>query len=432
MIVIQSLLKIKTLITEGLEKLREKGAFAVMGGSFFMKIAGFLGSIVLVRVVSKESYGILSHIENIYNYAYTFAGLGLNYAVFRYVVLANGIAEKRSITRFALARGMAINIVIIFVVALLVAVLPQSEAFQGTSVLLPVMLLALPLQYSFETGQFTLRALFKNNEYARNAVLATALIWASKVIGAKLFGVAGAVVAWPIAYVVAATYVLKYVMGSVLHCEDSPSVDLAQQREMHVYSIQYMITNGLWALFLQNDLLLIGLFTDDATLVADYKVAYAIPAALAILSSSIGIFVAPYFVKQENNHAWVWSNYKKVLAGTGASILFASIFVAILSKPVVGLLFGEQYAGIIPLMLLLLVVAIINNGLRYPTANLFASMGVIKINMITALIGMVLQIALDAVLIPKFGVYGAAYTSIAVYSFMALGVIVPFAVRYRR
>lgn len=418
-------------VRSALDRLRDKGAFSVMGGSFFMKIAGFLGSIVLVRVISKESYGLLSHVENIYNYAYTFAGLGLNYAVFRYVVLAQDVSEKRAVVRFALSRGMIINVIIIVGASFFAFTLPQSDSFHDTPALLSIMLLALPLQYSFETGQFTLRALFKNNEYARNAVIATVLVWFSKVVGAKLFGVAGAATAWPAAYIVVAFFVLQYVLTDALRCEGSSSVSTQQQREMHVYSIQYMITNGLWALFLQNDLFLIGLLTDDAALVADYKVAYAIPAALAILSSSIGIFVAPYFVKQEENHAWVWNNYKKVLIGTGGLVLFVALFVALLSKPLVGVLFGEQYSGITPLLNLLLVVAIINNGLRYPTANLFASMGIIKINMATAIAGMVLQVVLDVLLIPTFGVYGAALTSIIVYFAMALGVIVPFVFRYR-
>ena len=41
-----------------------------------------------------------------------------------------------------------------------------------------------------------------------------------------------------------------------------------------------------------------------------------------------------------------------------------------------------------------------------------------------------MQIVLNLLLIPEFGVYGAAMTSIVVYSAMAMGVLVPFVKMY--
>ncbi|WP_425430954.1 polysaccharide biosynthesis C-terminal domain-containing protein [Eggerthella timonensis] len=82
-------------------------------------------------------------------------------------------------------------------------------------------------------------------------------------------------------------------------------------------------------------------------------------------------------------------------------------------------------------MNLLLVTAFITNGLRYTTANLLAAMGRIRVNMIVSFGGMVSQILLNLALIPLFGMYGAAYTSIISYSFMAVAVFVPFVKMYR-
>ena len=164
---------------------------------------------------------------------------------------------------------------------------------------------------------------------------------------------------------------------------------------------------------------------------ADYKVAYAIPAAIAILSSSVGMFVAPYFVKRENDKAWVWSSYKKTFIGTAALVGTAALLVSLLAEPVVGFFYGAQYLNIVPLMNLLLITAFVTNGLRYTTANLLAAMGKVRVNMIVSFAGIICQVGLDLLLIPLFGVYGAAYASIIVYSLMAIAIFIPFVKLYR-
>ena len=77
--------------------LAEKGAVDILIGSFLTKIAAFLGSIILVRVLPVKDYGLLTFAENRYTYVYLFAGLGLNNAVFRYVVLAETPEQERGV-----------------------------------------------------------------------------------------------------------------------------------------------------------------------------------------------------------------------------------------------------------------------------------------------------------------------------------------------
>ena len=67
--------------------LKAKGAFAILSGAFLTKVAAFLGSLILVRIMSKSEFGVLGYMENLYTYACLFAGYGLNNAVYRYLVL---------------------------------------------------------------------------------------------------------------------------------------------------------------------------------------------------------------------------------------------------------------------------------------------------------------------------------------------------------
>ena len=75
--------------------LKAKGAFAILSGAFLTKVAAFLGSLILVRIMSKSEFGVLGYMENLYTYACLFAGYGLNNAVYRYLVLKETEAEKK-------------------------------------------------------------------------------------------------------------------------------------------------------------------------------------------------------------------------------------------------------------------------------------------------------------------------------------------------
>lgn len=415
----------------GLASLKDKGAFAILTGSFLTKIAAFLGSLILVRIMSKSEFGVLGYMENLYTYAYLFAGYGLNNAVFRYLVLKEPYSEKKGVFDYVVSQGTKFNAAFIVVLAVSAFVFPHSEEFSAAHLLLPLMLLALPLQFLADTCSFSLRALFRNRAYAFAAVLTVVAVWGARAAGATLLGLEGAAASWPLAYCAVALALLWYFRCRVFPDATAIAPDRAERRDIRAYSLQYMVTNGLWALFLQNDLLMIGLLTGDASAVADYKVAYAIPAAIAILSSSVGMFVAPYFVKRENDKAWVWSSYKKTFIGTAALVGTAALLVSLLAEPVVGFFYGAQYLNIVPLMNLLLITAFVTNGLRYTTANLLAAMGKVRVNMIVSFAGIICQVGLDLLLIPLFGVYGAAYASIIVYSLMAIAIFIPFVKLYR-
>lgn len=415
-----------TYIKSIMAKLKGKGAPEILLGSFLVKVAGFLGSIIVVRLLSKSDYGVLSYMENIYTYAFLIAGLGLNNAVFRFVVLAEDRSEKRGIFDWALSRGTVFNVALVFVLIVLFFFWPHSSDFSAAGILLPIIIFALPFQYACDTAQYTLRALFLNKAYALAALLTVMLVWAGKVIGAGFDGLHGVALSYPLSYIAICVGLLLYLHFSQFSGARPKKVERKRSREMLLYSAQYMITNGMWALFLQNDLMLLGLISGDSSAVADYKVAYAIPTILSIVSSSIGIFVSPYFVKNERDKSWVMRNYRRVFLCSFALIAGGASLVAILAGPLIEFVYGHNYLNIVPLMYVLLVSAILNNAIRYTAANLLAAMGKIRINMLIAFFGIVSQILLNIILIPQFGAYGCAITSVLVYLGMAIATNVAF------
>ncbi|MPW26977.1 oligosaccharide flippase family protein [Alkalibaculum sp. M08DMB] len=418
------------LIKNQFLKLWEKGAFHIFIGSFLSKFVAFFASIFLVRVLSKKSYGVLGYIENIYGYAYIFAGLGLAYSVLRYIVLADHKEEKFTYYKYALNKSSLLNFILIFIVGSISFLYPHPVEFKSAKWLLIIMLLALPFQYMIDINNFTYRAMFSNKRYAITTFITTTVLIASRYLGAVLYELNG---------VIASKVIINLLFGILLTILTYKlyfskvtinEISLFKKKEINKYSFQYMVTNGVWAIFMLNDVFLLGRLGGDATLIADYKVAYVLPGNLSIFVAAIGIFVAPYFVRHESDYKWVKKNYFKVLGISSSIIAFLVVLLIIFAEPVITLLYGSQYVNVVPIMRLLLIAAFANCGLRFTTANLLAAMGQIKYNMIVSFTGVILQIIINIILIPYYGVIGVAYTSIFVYFMMALILFIVFAKKY--
>lgn len=418
------------MIIRAIKKLCKQGVIYVMAGSFLTKITAFLGSIVVVRLMSKTDYGLLSSLENIYTYAYVLAGYGLNNAVLRFMVLEEKGLAKKGILTHALLSGTCFNVALIVIVGTVAVFLPLDEEVQPAAILLPVMLLALPLQYFFEVSSCSLRALFQNKHYALLSLACVILVWTLRVGGTFLGGLDGAVLSWPCAYGIMAVIGLIVVFRIHLPKGAPQKPRPKLKSAMRSYSLQYMITNGLWALFLQNDILLIGSITCSPEAVATYKVAYTIPTAMSIFSYAIGVFVVPYFIKNEKNTSWVWRSYLIMLLVVCVLLGMASVLMGLFAQPLLTGLFGAQYSSAESLMRVLILSAFINNAVRFTAANLLAAMGKVKVNLAVSAGGMVLQVVLDSILIGRYGVMGAAYTSVLVYTAMALAVTFCFVRMY--
>lgn len=369
--------------------------------------------------------------ENIYNYFYIFAGCGLGNALFRYAVLENTPGKKKGIFDYVVKKGTLINIALVSCGAVVAVTMPHPDIFHIASALLPIMMLGIIVQYLCDSCSLTFRALLLNRQYAAFSVVTIVVTYLVKIIGSITMGLPGASLSGPIGYLIIFAIMKGYISSKVFPDINGIKPSNNQAREMLVYSAQYMITNGLWVLFTQNDMFLIGRLLEDSSAIAEYRVTCAVPSALSIVSTSIGIFVNPYFVRNEDNSSWVWKNYKRVLLATSGIIGLLSVLLFILAEPMLFLLYGSNYTSAAPLMRVLIISTFMNNAVRYTTANLLAAMGKVRINMIVAIAGMIGQIILDIIFISVYGTYGVGISSIIVYTLMAIGVTIPFVKMYR-
>lgn len=423
-------------IGELLKTLIKKGAFSILLGTLCSKFVAFFASVFVVRLLPKEQYGLLSYFENIYGYFYIFAGLGLANAILRYVVIKESVLEKKNVFDYAIKLGSFVNILLLVIATIFIFFFPRPAEFSTKTILFEVVILLLPIRYIIDCCLNLERASFKNNSYAIYSFLLSFIVVFFRVLGSKFNEIEGAVIYPFIAQVIFCIIIYFTVIKqnfSVHKCEGKRKKLNLEKREINVYSIQYMITNGLWAVFMLNDVFIIGNLLKDVNLVADYKVAYVLPACLSMISSSIGIFVAPYFTKyeKEGKYEWVWSNWKKTFLLSVLLIGMISLVLVLFSDFFICLLYGETYLSITSVMKILTISSFINAAIRYPTANILASVGLVKVNLISAIIGVVLQIILDLLIIKQFSIIGIAFVNVFVYIVMSIIVIVCFVKKFK-
>ena len=355
--------------------------------------------------------------------------MGMANVVLRYVVLGNTPEKKYGYFKYSFNMAWIWNIVLIMLVGVIFMFYPHKAEYREYTWLLNIMFLMLPLQNTTELLLCNERAMFANQRYAVFSLVLSVMVIVGKIVAGGFGGISAVVFSQLAIYGVIAAVLFfnsnrKYYRGL-----QPVKLERHECSEVNKYAIQYMITNGLWTIFMLNDTFLLGRFCDPSVL-ADYRVAYTIPGCVNIISNALGVFLAPYFVRNENDIPWIRRHFKMAYGAIATIIGVVCLGIAFLAKPIVWLLYGTQYLNIVPVMRVLLLATFFNCGLRYTTANLLAAMGQIKYNMTVSAIGMIFQIGINLFMVPRFGVMGVAVTSCVVYSFMAVVLLGIFIANY--
>ncbi len=419
-------MKIAGLLISKIKKMYGTGAVHITLGTFLTKFVAFFGSIVVVKILSKEEYGVMGYAENIYSYAYIFAALGMSNAILRYLVIAKDASEKKRYFNYIVKRSIIINLIIAIILAVVSQIMPISNKYLAARSLIPILSLLLPFQDLLNDSLYSIRSFFRNKLYAYGAFLSSLALIVGRIVGAKLAGVEGVFWSRVIINAVFALFGFFYVKEALFQTDNVGILDKGAKRTVNLYSIQYMITNGLWAIFLLNDKFLLGLLLDDPAGLADYNVASVLPGNIAIFATAIGTFVGPYFTKNEKDLEWVRRKFRSVMVISAGTVALVALFISIAARPLIGLMYGEQYLNVVLLMRVLLLGAFFNSGLRFTIANILAAMGELKYNMLISAVGIAIQIILDYFFVPNMGVIGVALSNCIVFLLMSIALFIIF------
>ena len=398
----------KENMKRGLNLLREKGFFAVFGGSILVKCISFCSVLLLPRILnSTDEYGILSIVDNVNSYLILANGLGLSNSILRFCVLKEKYEEKRAVFDFCLHWGMVINGAILIIAAIIVSFMDLSIAG-----LRPYLLfgLAVPaVMYIFDCSSLFLRADMKNKEYARLSVIYTALYAGFQVFLAWGFHVYGAIVGRYLSLVIAAAIGMLFIKKrSSLFNFKGVALSAADKKEIFSFAIGGLIANSFSIIMPMNEQMVVTVLLADETQTAFYKAASLVPTNLQFIANAIVIFVYPYFTKHSEDFGWVKNKAKLTFLALAGIIVPIALVLSCMSPLLINIIFGKDYLPALGLIRMMWIAFSINSVLRMPLGSILGAIGKVKFNAINAGVTAACHLIMDYFFISFYGISGAA------------------------
>lgn len=393
-----------------LNSLKKTGFFSIFMSSVLCKILVFIGSTILVRILSKNDYGIYAYILNCISMVSLLGDFGASSAALQFL----SQNEKDSGKSGAIvAFSLKIIIYSSILCGLLILLSPFYYPFTlgEAKDLLPFLFLLPFITFISNLVPIILRANLENKKYAKFQIFSTFASYLFLISFSVIFGLYGAVFSQYI-------YNLAILFFGIFICKDylkkysfDERLSKEDKHNFLKFSVASQINNSINGILLIIDTFLIGLLIAESTTVASYKIASAIPHALTFLSSCVSVYTMPHFIKHNKDKFWIKSNLNKMFKyGT---IIYGILFTGVIlfSKIIIKLIYGNAYLDTVPAFIVLMIGLLFSSAYKIPISNALHCMGKIKINIIINTISAVANAILNVIFIINYGYIGAAITT---------------------
>jgi O-antigen/teichoic acid export membrane protein len=388
-----------------------RNTFLGLTSGAVVALGGFVGTAIATRLLGPEGAGVLAYATWCLIVAATIADLGIGLLLQRFIpnLRAEGKPDESEGLIGAAGR---LSVVAALVGSLLLfcwLYWPGSGAMEAPSQAPRGVVIALVLAWFIawkmaELYMAYLKGEQRFGEFARLSILSAAIKLVVIVLGAWLFGVAGALVAYVAASVVPASRI-----GQLLR--KKPGVGQELRRHVVRFALTGwsagMIGGFVWGrseiVFLEHyvDIAAVGLFAAAATLT---DMAMQLPPLLLAA-------LLPYFSEQHGlgAHEQIHRLYRVMTGILALLVVPTCVGIAAVAPVLVPLLFGADFADAVPVATVLLIAAGVS-AVATTTTHLIYSTGKIAALLISNAFGLVGTIALGFLVIPQFGLMGAAWS----------------------
>jgi O-antigen/teichoic acid export membrane protein len=294
-----------------------------------------------------------------------------------------------------------------------------AELVYGSSeerLILAIMVVALPGFVIMRLGVGALRGLSDARARMLSFDIFFPIIRLSILTGLLVVGVE--VLSLPIAYAVSC-FLGAVVVHAFLHRRIGLfGAKRFRFKEMAVYSAPLVMATVASRLLTRADTLMVG-YLESAAAVGLYEAAYPLANGLVLILTAFGFLYLPLIsqLDADDDDAGVEQAYQ--ITTKWVFILTLPLFVTLVLLPelVINIVFSREYTDAAPILVVLSIGFFINSAFGRSRETLSA-LGDTRITMVVNLASFVVNIVLNLLLIPVYGVVGAALAS--VLSFLGL------------
>lgn len=389
------------------------GFFHIFSANVINKIIQFGISIIIVRVITKEAFGMWSYANNILSFFLLVEGLGVVPGLLQFASSSKTKEEKLSYLKYALLVGILFNL------GLAIAILLFTTFFQlpvrGSTEILRYLFLIPLVHVFFNILQIFLRSDLRNKQFSLVTVINTLTFFFGVLIGGYLFDILGVVWGRYLSYIISSFIALWFVKDYYKIFVKVKIPNKEQRQDFLKFSIVSMLTNTMSQMLYLLDTFLIGIIIQSGTVVASYKTATLIPFALNFIPSSVMTFAYPYFAKHKDDKNLVKNYFLKLQKYLFLFNLVISILLIVFAPFVIRVVFGPEYSDSVLPFRILSFGYLIAGTFRIPAGNILASLKKVKVRFYNSIISGGANIVLDIILIKNYGSVGAAVATVSVF-----------------
>ncbi|GFE58376.1 flippase [Geobacter sp. AOG1] len=398
-----------------------KGVISTSLGSFFTLVLGFLNIFIAIRLIPKDQFGTFLLLQTIVYSLVTISDFGLNIAATRQIACAENQNKSKAVNS-AICFKLFVSILISL--GILVAGRYIFRVFH-TDVLYNYIVFIVIL-FCLESYNALFVAFLQGLHFYKKLALSqvilsclnlVAMIWLLNVLNNGIFALI-------LARLVSLSVALLYQMFAV-SIRMKGIFDKEVLKGMIGFGLPLGLNNILTFIFMRMDTLMIGAYLNPIG-VAYYGAASKIPdASRQMFESFRSVYfpnIAELFSHKKYDEAQTLLNnaLRLITFITGMATLVVYLF----KEQIVGLLFSREYLDCAP-VLFLLMIALSMGLVGYILGTSLVAAGYSKLPVLINIVDTVVTVIANFVLIPAFGIMGAAYAAI-----IARGVTIPFNVYF--
>ncbi len=403
-----------------------KGSIVILMGSFLYRIGGYIYKVAMANLLGPAGYGILSLTWPLQGFFIIIAGAGLPPAIAKHVSeyhAQNDAEMVKSVISIATVMMTALGLifsVIIFFLAEPIAV----GIFGKPEAILPFQLIALITPFSVIVG--AMRGTFQGFYQMTNILITRAveLVFMVSVAVALVFAgfyVAGAVIGTAVGFMAAlaaAIYLFqrdvrnKLSSSRKLLSKASPELDFSDKmriaKMLIIFSIPVVIT-GLAELALYDlATLVIGVYYPDRY-AGYFNVSSTIARFPLIISMAVATSVLPATAEAMSlrDHDLLKVYIRQSYRYVSFVVIPLCVGTVVFASPIINLLFGDAYLpGVVALQIL--AAGMLFFTLYTISSSISQGLGKPRLPMYVLIAGTIMDLVLSLVLVPPYGINGAA------------------------
>ncbi len=235
------------------------------------------------------------------------------------------------------------------------------------------------------------------------------------------WGVAGALLGYAAAAAVASALGLGVLYARFYRSYDAAAApEPGLRRRILEYSVPLTVSRSAGIIAARIDTILIGFFMTPVA-VGFYTLGKQISEFVLAPAGSVGFAVSPTFGEDKANDEL--ERAARIYETTVEHILMlyvpATVGIVVIAEPAILLVFGADYAGAVPVVRVLGLFVLVQ-AITKVTTNALDFLGRAKVRAVAKGVCACANFGLNVLLIPRYGVVGAAAATVATYSAYAL------------